>query len=154
MYTLPLITVPYCVPCSRCSFSFCFAHRIVQSRECRRGIYTLEHHSLVQQYELSIVKVVDFKGSSVSGEEEERVSKSSWNRNMEESVRSIFSSTKGGGDSLYAFPMPPIPIVLRYSFPFLLAWTITFRGETRKYQCIGINDEVFKVSREEDETSV
>lgn len=52
----------------------------------------------------------------VSLEEEERVSKGSGNRNMEESLE---LSSIGGRDLLCVFPMPPIPIDLRYSFHFL-----------------------------------
>lgn len=59
---------------------------------------------------------MEFKGLRVSLEEEERVSKGSGNRNMEESLE---LSNIGGRDLLCVFPMPPIPIDLRYSFHFL-----------------------------------
>ena len=89
----------------------------------------------------------------VSKEQEERVSKSSWNRNMEERLRTIFSSITRTRDFLFVFSMPPIPIVLKYPFPFHLGWKLLL-GENIKYQLIGLDYEVLEVSREEDEKSV
>ena len=75
-------------------------------------------------------------GSRVRQEEEEIVSKSNGSRIMEESLELDFSSSIRGRDFLCAFPMPPIPIDLRYSFRFLLAYPNILSGEGGKYKML------------------
>jgi hypothetical protein len=75
-----------------------------------------------EQFELWIVKVVQL-GIEREGRGRKRVAKNGRNRNIEESLRLIFSSSIRGRNLLCVFPMPPIPIDLRYSFLFLSAQT-------------------------------
>ena len=59
--------------------------------QCSSSIYIIHDTSPIFN-SMSSLLLKSFKISRARREEEERVSKSGWNRNMEESLRSIFST--------------------------------------------------------------
>lgn len=104
------------------------------TRVLHRDLYI--HRNTTSTAELSnIVKVVHFR---CEGRVRKRVAKNGGNRNIEESLRLIFSSSIGGRNLLCVFLMPPIPIDLRYSFLFLSAHT-----HIKKKVNVGLDGEEF-----------